>query len=165
MTNQTSDNQSSPPPRAPLRRGPGPGNPGRIEKAKDSRQAILRLLLYLKPFIPALILVFGFVVFYTLLGLIGPYFMGIAIDDYIIPGDLPGLARIALLMVASFILYTVFQAAADWAMASVSQSALKQMRCDLFEHLQALSLRFFDRNPAGELMSRLALKKMTPQLR
>jgi ATP-binding cassette subfamily B multidrug efflux pump len=29
------------------------------------------------------------------------------------------------------------------------------MRRDLFEHLQALSLRFFDRNPAGELMSRL----------
>ncbi len=44
---------------------------------------------------------------------------------------------------------------AGWMMADVSQSALKQLRRDLFGHLQKLPLRFFDRNPAGELMSRL----------
>jgi ATP-binding cassette subfamily B multidrug efflux pump len=154
MSNQPSNSQSSPP-RPSLRRGPGPGNPGRIEKAKDSRQALLRLLPYLKPFSSTLIFVLGFVVLYTLLGLVGPYLMGVAIDDYIIPGDIPGLVRIALLMLGSYLLYAAFQASADWTMARVSQRALKQMRRDLFEHLQALSLRFFDRNPAGELMSRL----------
>ena len=86
MSNQPSNSQSSPP-RPSLRRGPGPGNPGRIEKAKDSRQALLRLLPYLKPFSSTLIFVLGFVVLYTLLGLVGPYLMGVAIDDYIIPGD------------------------------------------------------------------------------
>jgi ATP-binding cassette subfamily B multidrug efflux pump len=40
-------------------------------------------------------------------------------------------------------------------MARVSQRALQQMREELFEHLQSLSLSFYDRNPAGELMSRL----------
>jgi ATP-binding cassette subfamily B protein len=40
-------------------------------------------------------------------------------------------------------------------MASVSQRSLKQLRSDLFGHLQKLPLRFFDRNPVGELMSRL----------
>ncbi len=40
-------------------------------------------------------------------------------------------------------------------MADVSQRALKLMRRDLFTHLQSLPLSFFDRNPAGELMSRL----------
>jgi len=154
MSNQPSNNQS-PPPRPSLRRGPGPGNPGKIEKAKDSRQALLRLLPYLKPFTSTLIFVLGFVILYTLLGLVGPYLMGVAIDKYIIPGDIPGLVRIALLMLGSYLLYAAFQAAADWTMARVSQRALKQMRRDLFEHLQALSLRFFDRNPAGELMSRL----------
>ena len=154
MSNQPSNSQSSPP-RPSLRRGPGPGNPGRIEKAKDSRQALLRLLPYLKPFSSTLIFVLGFVVLYTLLGLVGPYLMGVAIDDYIIPGDIPGLVRIALLMLGSYLFYAAFQASADWTMARVSQRALKQMRRDLFEHLQALSLRFFDRNPAGELMSRL----------
>jgi ATP-binding cassette subfamily B protein len=40
-------------------------------------------------------------------------------------------------------------------MANISQRALKLMRRDLFTHLQTLPLRFFDRNPSGELMSRL----------
>ena len=155
MSNEPSNSQSSPPPRAPLRRGGGPGNPGKIEKAKDSRQALVRLLPYLKPYAASLILVLAFVVIYTLLSLIGPYLMGVAIDTAIIPGDVPRLIRLALLMLISYFFYSAFQALADWMMARVSQSALKQMRRDLFEHLQALSLRFFDRNPAGELMSRL----------
>ena len=40
-------------------------------------------------------------------------------------------------------------------MARVSQEILKQMRNDLFSHLQSLSLRFFDKNSSGNLMSRL----------
>jgi ATP-binding cassette, subfamily B, multidrug efflux pump len=40
-------------------------------------------------------------------------------------------------------------------MAGVSQKALKGLRGDLFGHLQTLSLKFFDSNTAGELMSRL----------
>lgn len=40
-------------------------------------------------------------------------------------------------------------------MANVSQPALKQLRTDLFGHLQKLSLGFYDRNKAGDLMSRL----------
>jgi ATP-binding cassette subfamily B protein len=155
MTHQSTDRKESRSPRPSLRRGPGPGNPGKIEKAKDSRQALIRLLPYLKPYSAALILVLGFVLLYTVLGLVGPYLMGIAIDDYIIPGDIPGLVRIALLMLVTYLFYSVFQAAANWSMARISQGALKQMRRDLFEHLQSLSLRFFDRNPAGELMSRL----------
>ncbi len=155
MSYQNSDRKESPPPRPGLRRGPGPGNPGKIEKAKDSRQAILRLLIYLKPYAAPLILVVFFVLLYTVLGLVGPYLMGVAIDDYIIPGDIPGLVQISLIMLVTYFFYSVFQAAADWSMARVSQSALKEMRRDLFQHLQTLSLRFFDRNPAGELMSRL----------
>ena len=98
MSNQPSDRQESNTPKVRLRPGPGPGNPGKIEKAKDSRQALTRLLPYLKPYSMTLLLVLGLVICYTLLGLAGPYLMGIAIDDYIIPGDLPDLVQIALLM-------------------------------------------------------------------
>jgi ATP-binding cassette subfamily B protein len=68
---------------------------------------------------------------------------------------LDGLAPIALTMLAVYVLNNLFQAIAAWVMATISQSALKRMRQDLFQHLQTLPLRFFDRNPAGELMSRL----------
>jgi len=133
----------------------GPGRFSRVEKATDPRKALTRLVPYLKPFRPALTLVAVFILIYTLLGLLGPYLMGIAIDDYILANNLPGLAQISLLMLLIYLLTAGFQTASDWIMASISQRALKQVRGDLFEHLQSLSLSYFDRNPAGELMSRL----------
>jgi ATP-binding cassette subfamily B multidrug efflux pump len=135
--------------------GRGPSRPGKIEKAKDARQALLRFLPYLRPYIGAIGIVFLFVLVYTFLYLLGPYLMGVAIDRFIINKDAAGLARIALLMLGVYLLSSAFQAGADFIMARISQRALQQVRQDLFEHLQGLSLRFYDRNPAGELMSRL----------
>jgi len=132
-----------------------PGNPGKIEKARDPRRTLARLLPYLGAFKAALGLVFVLVILYTLLGLIGPYLMGVAIDRFISTKQLGGLPPLALWMLVAYLLTNLFQAAADWIMADVSQRALKEMRRELFEHLQSLSLSFFDRNPAGELMSRL----------
>lgn len=128
---------------------------GKIEKAKDARHALTRLIPYLNPFRAALIGVFVCVVIYTILGLLGPYLMGIAIDRYIIPKQAAGLMKISLIMLAVYGLNNLFQAIAGWVMAAISQRALKQLRGDLFTHLQSLSLSFFDRNPAGQLMSRL----------
>jgi ATP-binding cassette subfamily B protein len=132
-----------------------PAMPGRIEKARDPRSALTRLLPFLRPFRNALLAVFALVLIYTLLGLFGPYLMGVAIDRFIAGKDPAGLARTALLMLAAYLLSNLFQAIANWIMAGISQRALKRIRGDLFEHLQRLSLSFFDRNPAGELMSRL----------
>jgi ATP-binding cassette subfamily B multidrug efflux pump len=128
---------------------------GRIEKARDPQRALKGLLRYLRPFKRVLGLIFVLVLIYTVLGLLGPYLMGVAIDRFISTGDLAGLARIALLMLAVYLLNNLFQAIANWLMSRVSQQALKQMRSNLFTHLQTLPIRFFDRNPAGELMSRL----------
>ncbi len=132
-----------------------PAGMGKVEKARNPRQALGGLLRYLAPFRVSLILVLVFVVIYTVLGLAGPYLMGVAIDRYIAAKEIPGLLRIAALMLVSYLLYNLFQAAAAWIMAGVSQRALKQLRGDLFEHMQTLPLAFFDQNPAGELMSRL----------
>ena len=132
-----------------------PAAPGKIKKARDPKRTLARLVPYLHPFKWTLGMVFVFVVLYTLLGLVGPYLMGVAIDRYITTKQLGGLAPLAVWMLVAYLLANVFQAAADWLMADVSQRALKQMRRELFEHLQSLSLSFFDRNPAGELMSRL----------
>ena len=103
----------------------------------------------------ALLLVLVLVVVYTLLGLLGPYLMGVAIDRFINGKDPVGLAYISAVMLVVYLLNNLFQAAANWVMAIVSQRSLQQLRQDLFAHLQRLPLRFFDNNPAGELMSRL----------
>ena len=132
-----------------------PGRPGKIEKAQNPRQAMSRLFMYLGPFKVSLMIVLLFVLVYTTLGLVGPYLMGVAIDKYITGKDTTGLMHIALWMFWVYLFSNIFQAIANWIMARISQRALKQMRRDLFQHLQSLSLSFFDTHSAGELMSRL----------
>ena len=132
-----------------------PAEPGKIEKARDPRHALVRLIPYLNPFKLVLILVLFFVLLYTVLGLFGPYLMGVAIDKFIATKDAPGLLKIAGWMLLVYLLGNLFQAVSAWLMSDVSQRALKQLRADLFSHLQMLPIAFFDSNPAGELMSRL----------
>jgi len=132
-----------------------PAAVGKIEKARNPRSALTRLLPYLRPFKVGMVLVIVFVLIYTVLGLIGPYLMGVAIDRFISTKQVDGLATLAFWMLVVYLLNNLFQAVAGWIMAGISQRALKQVRKDLFKHLQTLSLSFFDRNPAGDLMSRL----------
>ena len=157
MSNQTvSTAPSDERPRMGLGGRPGgPGRPAKIEKAHDPRRALSRLLPYLSAFKWGLILVMFFVVVYTLLGLVGPYLMGRAIDTYIGGNDVPGLIRIALWMLVTYLFNNIFQAVANWLMARISQQALQTLRRDLFTHLQSLSIGFFDTHSPGELMSRL----------
>ncbi|MGA2545478.1 MAG: ABC transporter ATP-binding protein [Rectinemataceae bacterium] len=132
-----------------------PSRPGKIEKARNPRRALTRLVIYLKPYGRSLGLVVGFVLLYSLLGLGGPYLMGVAIDKFIGGKNLAGLFRTSVLMLAMYVLGNLFQVFANWIMARVSQMALKELRRDLFSHLQTLSMSFFDTHAAGGLMSRL----------
>lgn len=141
---------------APRFRGPR-GHMGgtTIEKARNTRGALRRLLSYLKPFYLQLGIVVVLVVTGTLLSLIGPYLVGVAIDQFIVTGNVEGLLRISLLMLGTYLAQAVTSIGSGWIMATVAQRVLKNLRRELFEHLQTLSLSFFDRRPTGDLMSRL----------
>ena len=128
---------------------------GKIERAARPRETLRRLAHYFASFRAGLAGVAACVVVYTVLGLIGPYLMGVAIDRFIAGRDAHGLVRVALWMLGAFALGNAFQAVAGWVMAGLSQRVLLRLRRDLFGHLQRLPLAFFDRTSAGELMSRL----------
>jgi ATP-binding cassette subfamily B protein len=129
--------------------------PARIEKPKDAQRTLRRLAAYFAHFRPTLAAVTLCVVLYTGLGLVGPYLMGVALDRFVSARDLGGLVRMALWMLAAYVGACALQVVASWLMAGVSQRALWALRRDLFQRLQSLPLAFFDRRPAGELMSRL----------
>jgi ATP-binding cassette subfamily B multidrug efflux pump len=133
----------------------GPRNLVRIEKARNPRSALRRLLPYIGHSPLRLVLVLALILIYTILGILGPYLMGTALDQFIATHDPAGLARISLLMLAVYALNNVFQALSGWVMATLSQTGLQMLRRDLFQRLQSLPLAFFDRTGAGELMSRL----------
>jgi ATP-binding cassette subfamily B multidrug efflux pump len=137
---------------------PGPGGRHRgatIEKASNVSDTLRRLLASLGSFKWAMVVVLALVTVSTLLNLLAPYLMGTAIDRFMGGGDAAGLTRVVLGMAAAYAgswLATIGQSV---IMARVSQGAMRILRRDLFEHLQTLSLSYFDRHPHGELMSRL----------
>jgi len=126
-----------------------------VEKARNPKQALIRLFEYLLPYRKTLLITVVIVLLYTLLGLAGPYWMGQAIDKFISGKDVQGLVKTASFMLVAYVFSNLFSLFANWIMAGVSQKALKNLRADLFTHLQRLSMKFFDENPAGNLMSRL----------
>ncbi|NLS78379.1 MAG: ABC transporter ATP-binding protein [Chloroflexi bacterium] len=133
-------------------RGPGTRT---IEKAKDVRGTLRRLVNYLKPHTLALAFIAFLVVAQTLLDLLGPWLMGKAMDDYIESKQMGSFIRIALAMAGAYLGSWLVQVVQTRLMAVIGQRVLLVIRRELFEHLQSLSLAFFDRHPHGELMSRL----------
>ncbi len=135
--------------------GRGPGRMGNIEKAKDARSALTRLIRYLGDYKFHLVIITILTVLSSLLALAGPYLIGIAIDRAILTRDLDGLLRISLILAGTYIFSALVSMASGWVMAIISQRSLMRLRKELFEHIQKLSLSFFDRRQAGDLMSRL----------
>jgi ATP-binding cassette subfamily B multidrug efflux pump len=125
------------------------------EIAKDARGALLRLWGYLKRQRRGLLSTFALVAATSLLSLLGPYLMGVAIDRYISTGDLAGLARLALMMLGVYGIHAAGVWLQSYVMASVSQRTVQDLRDDLSAKLQTLPLRFFDQRSHGEVMSRL----------
>ncbi len=126
-----------------------------VERAKDVRGTLRRIWDYLKRQKAALLATVLLVIASSGLALLGPYLMGLAIDHYIIVGDLAGLARVALMMIAVYAVASLTAWLEVYVMTNASQATVRDMRNDLFIRLQALSLRFFDQRTHGELMSRL----------
>jgi ATP-binding cassette subfamily B protein len=65
------------------------------------------------------------------------------------------LLRIILMMTGVYAVSWLATAAQGWIVASVAQRMMRTLRGELFDHMQTLSLRFFDSRTSGELMSRL----------
>jgi ATP-binding cassette subfamily B protein len=124
-------------------------------RAKDARGAARRLIAYLKPYRGKLVLVTVLLVVGAGLSLVGPLLIGQAIDTIIKTHSAQGLLRIAVLMTAAGVGTWLAGSWQAWIMAGVSQYAVRDMRRGLFEHLQTLSMSYFDRHSQGDLMSRL----------
>ena len=92
---------------------------------------------------------------YTFTIVANPYLVGVAEDNYIVAGNLSGLNMIVLLFLGNALLNWVSYYAQIRAEARLGQSILLNLRSQLFDHLQRLSVRFFDSNEVGRIMSRV----------
>lgn len=92
---------------------------------------------------------------YTVANLLNPYLIGVAIDNFIVRNDLRGLAFIGVLLIVVNVIMWQAQYWQVWTMSWAGEQMLYHLSSDMFNHLQRLSLRFYDRTQIGRVMSRL----------
>ena len=133
-----------------------------LGKAYDAR-IMRRLLTYVRPYMRLRILALVLLLPVSVIDLAGPALVGFGIDRYIVPQtqSLSASARgLGLLGVASVYLLILLVGLAlrylhVLMLSIIGQRIMFDMRSQMFEHLQRLSLSFFDHNPVGRLMTRL----------
>ena len=142
-----------------FRRGPG----GRLgmdrEEYEDGRiynhRVVTRLFGYVLPHRARLLLTLAAVMVYTATVVALPWMVATIIDDYVRTGDLPGLNVVVPIFVGLALLQYGSQYVQLRTMAFVGQKVLYALRVGLFRHLQKLSMKFYNRNEVGRVMSRV----------
>lgn len=125
-----------------------------LGKAYDAR-LMSRLLKYLFPYKLQVCLALLLLLLIAGTRIVGPYLTKVAIDRYILNGDLQGLSYIAFIFVVVLVVQFIVTFANTFLMQWIGQKLMYDFRTKLFSHLQNLSLRFFESNPVGRLVTRI----------
>ncbi len=123
-------------------------------KPYDSR-VVSRIAGYFTPYKAVLLLTVAATLFYTVSVVANPYLVRTAENKYILTGNLSGLNLVIMFFLANAVLNLASYYTQIRAEARLGQSILLNLRSQLFDHLQRLSARFYDRTEAGRIMSRM----------
>ena len=116
---------------------------------------VLRLLAYLLRYKGLVLASMIGILAYSVLNAAIPYLIKVAIDDYIIPGDLSGLNWLTLVSLALLAAHYAANYSHQVLVAKVGQLVVMDLRGDLFWHLQQQSMSFHNRYKVGQIMSRI----------
>ncbi len=114
-----------------------------------------RLFRYLRPYWHWAILSLVLTLVVTGLGLLPPKLMQLLLDKAIPHKDFSLLWRLCGLLLGVYLVNTLFSFARTYLMSWLGQRVLYDMRSELYQHLQRLSLSFYDNHRTGQLMSRI----------
>ncbi len=125
-----------------------------VRKVSD-RVLIARLAKYVLKHKGRLAIAVAAVLVASLSGLVPPYLLKVAIDNYIVQGNLTGLTFIAIILVAVFIINWFSDYERTYQISWLGQNMVNDIRMKLFSHLQDLSFSFYDKAEAGRIISRV----------
>src|SRR6266567_985727 len=133
-----------------------------LGKAYDAR-IMRRLLTYVRPYLRLTIVALVFLILLSLVDLVGPALIGYGIDHYIAPTTQTlsetqrsiGLLEVSSVYLVVLIIGLVLRYLHVLLLSIIGQRIMFDMRSQMFDHLQRLSLSYFDHNPVGRLMTRL----------
>lgn len=117
-------------------------------------KVIQKLYQFVKPYIVWFYLLIFLTVALAILAPTRPYFIQIAIDDYITIGDKDGLLRIIYILMGLMVIQAVVQFVHTYLSGWVGQVIIRDIRIKLYKHLLKMKLKFFDSTPIGRLVTR-----------
>ena len=132
---------------------------GKLNQSKKNSKTFKRLLGYLFKHKLKFIFVLACIVTSALTGVASSLFLQVLIDDYISPllleavPNFSGLFRVILLMAGLYLIGVLATLFYNRFMAIISQQVLKEIRDEMFAHMQTLSIKYFDTHTHGDLMS------------
>jgi ATP-binding cassette subfamily B multidrug efflux pump len=143
-----------------------------VVHAKSASRVLGRLLPYLAPYKSRLLLIAFLLLLGTAADLVGPYLIGVGVDQFIDPSgaSMPGwlsvlgggalsrragLSRIIALLGLAYFFTWAMGVIQMRLMVRVAQKMLLALRSQIFTRIETLSFTFFDSHEAGDLMSRL----------
>lgn len=129
------------------------------EKPRDAKGTLLRIWRYVSRFRALMIGISLMCIASNLLALVGPSLAGRAIDEAAAgPGkvDFDRVWHYARLMLLFYISSSVLTLLINYLMMNVGRNIARQMRSDVFYKLMKLPVGYFDRNAAGDIISRVS---------
>ena len=129
-------------------------------KAKNPKQTISRLLSYLSRYKKTMIVVVVCIILSAIAQAVSASSLGTLVDNYITPmlaqenPDYAPLIRFLTMLAGIYLVGIISAFLYNFLMVRIGQGTQKDIRDQMFTHMQALPIRYFDTHPAGDVMSR-----------
>lgn len=114
-----------------------------------------RLIRYGKPYWVMIVFAVAMIIVAAGLETLGPYLIQLAVDDYIVPAEYDGLAKIVAIYIGVLFANFIIRYLQILLTQYVGQKIIYDLRNEIFAHLQRLHQQYFDKNPVGRLMTRV----------
>lgn len=144
--------------------GPGAGL-GAVEKAKDLKGTMKKLIKYMRRFYAPIVLVILFAIASTVFNIVGPTILGDATTEIFnglirkVSGsggiDFEKVRNILLLLLGLYVISAVFSFVQGLIMTHVSNHVTYQMRKDISEKIHRMPMKYFESRTYGEVLSRV----------
>ncbi len=118
-----------------------------------NRRVVSRMLAYLRPYAPRMALAFVLMLIASMLTLLIPYLLKVAIDQDITGRDVTGLSQTALFLAGAFTGLYITTSTQQYLLAWVGQKVLATLRSQLFYRLQILPIGYHDTHVVGATVS------------
>src|SRR5699024_8918262 len=124
------------------------------KRPKDTRKTLKHLFRYLGMHKWMFVLVAVLVLISTGANIMGTFLLKPVINNFILPGNMEGLLKAVGAMGGMYLCGALATLGYNQLMVRSAQKVIKEIRADLFAHVQTLPLKYYDAHTHGELMSR-----------